>query len=145
MLDMEVDVRVPCSAPASTIYALLRDGASWPTWSSLDSFELIREGATEREGLGAVRLYRTGRNRSYEELVALVPDRQLSYELVPPHNLPFRTYRADVELDGSSIRWHSTFTPKVLGTGWLLKLFFTRFLKKTADGLARASEAALVA
>ena len=76
---MDIDVRVPTTADPKVLYALLRDGASWPEWSSLDSFELIREGTDEREGLGAVRLFRTGKNESYEELVALIPDRQLSY------------------------------------------------------------------
>ena len=137
---MDIDVRVPTTADPKVLYALLRDGATWPEWSSLDSFELIREGTDEREGLGAVRLFRTGKNESYEELVALVPDRQLSYRLVPPHNLPFRSYRADVEIDGTSVRWHSTFEPKRRGTGWLIKLVFTPFLKKTARGLAARAE-----
>jgi hypothetical protein len=135
---MEIDVRVPTAADPRALYALLRDGASWPTWSSLGSFELVKEGDGTPEGLGAVRLFTTGRNRSYEEIVELVPDRRLSYALVEPHNLPFRSYRADVDLDGASVRWHSTFTPKIPGTGWLLKLAFTRFLRKTAAGLAAA-------
>jgi len=138
---MDIDVRVPTKADPKVVYALLRDGATWPTWSSLDSFELIREGRDEREGLGAVRLYRTGRNESYEEIVELVPDRRLSYALVPPHNLPFRSYRADVDIEGCAIRWHSVFEPKRRGTGWMLKLFFTYFLRKTAKGLATRAEA----
>jgi hypothetical protein len=138
---MDIDVRVPTTADPHTIYALLRDGASWPTWSSLGSFELVREGDGEREGLGAVRLFRTGKHESYEELVELVPDRRLSYRLVPPHNLPFATYRADVDLDGSSIRWHSMFTMKRPGTALLTKLVFGRFIRATARGLAARAEA----
>ncbi len=137
---MDIDVRVPTTADPAVLYALLRDGATWPTWSSLGSFELVREGASEREGLGAVRLFRTGTKHSYEEIVELIPDRRLSYALVPPHDLPFRSYRADVDVDGSSVRWHSTFEPKRRGTGWLLKLVFTLFLKRTARGLARHAE-----
>ena len=65
--------------------------------------------------LGSVRLFKTGEHRSYEELVELVPNRRLSYALVPPHNLPFATYRADVDIDGGTIRWHSQFTMKRRG------------------------------
>ena len=134
---MDIDVRVPTTADPKVLYQLLLDGSTWPEWSSLDSFEMIRGNDGE---LGAVRLFRTGKNRSYEELVALVPDRQLSYQLVPPHNLPFRTYRADVEIHGGTVRWHSTFEPKRRGTGWLIKLVFRPFLKRTARGLAARAE-----
>jgi hypothetical protein len=140
---MDIDVRVPTTADPRVIYALLRDGATWPEWSSLGSFELVREGATEREGVGAIRLYRTGRFRSYEEIVELVPDRRLSYVVAPGSNMPFRSYRADVDLDGSSIRWRSTFEPRWKATGWLIELMFRRFLRKTAEGLrAHASTSA---
>ena len=40
---------------------LLRDGATWPVWGKLDSFELERPGASEPEGLGAVRIFRQGK------------------------------------------------------------------------------------
>lgn len=134
---MDIDVRVPTTADPKVLYRLLLDGSTWPEWSSLDSFEMISGADGE---LGAVRLFRTGKNRSYEELVALVPDRQLSYQLVVPHNLPFASYRADVEIHSGTVRWHSTFEPKRRGTGWLIKLVFTPFLKRTAKGLATRAE-----
>lgn len=40
-----VDVRVHTRAEAQDVYALLRDGASWPMWTSIDSFQLERTGA----------------------------------------------------------------------------------------------------
>src|SRR5215210_2273108 len=49
------------SADPATVYALLRDGASWPSWSPIESFELERPGADEPEGVGAVRVLRAGR------------------------------------------------------------------------------------
>lgn len=51
-----IDVQVHTQADAGTVYALLRDGASWPTWSPIDSFELERTGAQEAEGIGAILL-----------------------------------------------------------------------------------------
>jgi hypothetical protein len=135
---MDIDVRVPTTAEPATIYALLLDGSTWPTWSSLDSFEMVRGADGE---LGAVRLFLTGKHRSYEELVELVPNRRLSYALVAPHNLPFKTYRADVDIAGGTIRWHSQFTMKRAGTAWLTKLLFGRFIKSTAKGLAARAEA----
>jgi hypothetical protein len=135
---MDIDVRVPTTADPATTYALLLDGATWPTWSSLGTFELIS--GTDGE-LGAVRLFCTGKHRSYEELVELVPNRRLSYTLVAPHNLPFETYRANVDITDGAIRWHSVFTMKRAGTAWITKLVFGRFIKATAKGLAARAEA----
>jgi hypothetical protein len=91
-----ISVRSVTTADADTVYALLRDGASWPRWSPLGSFELVREGADEPEGLGAIRLFRTGGIRSYEEIVALEPGRRFGYAL--DHGLPLRDYVAYVDL-----------------------------------------------
>ena len=72
-----INIQVHTHAKADVVYALLRDGASWPTWTSIDSFELERGG------------------------------------------LPVRDYRADVDLEpnaeGTRIRWHVSFSPKVPG------------------------------
>lgn len=133
-----IDVRVPTKARPDTIYALLREGSTWPAWSPLGSFELRSPGDGEPEGLHAVRVFRTGRSTSVERVVELVPDRRLSYELM--HGLPLRGYRADVDLepDGAAtvIHWHSTFHAKVPGTGWLYRLVLGNFIRRCAEGLA---------
>lgn len=126
------------SADPATVYALLRDGAGWPTWSPIESFELEREGAGEREGLGAVRVFRSGRVTGRDTIVELVPDRRFSYTHVS--SLPIRDYRADVDLsptaDGTAIRWVSTFEPKLPGTGWLLRRGLDGFVAGLTHGLA---------
>ncbi|MEQ4305156.1 SRPBCC family protein [Plantactinospora sp. B6F1] len=138
MARKEIDVRVHTTAGPAVVYALLVDGAGWPTWSPLGSFELERPGADEPEGVGAIRVFRTGRVTSRERVVERVPDRRFSYELLS--GLPLRDYRADVDLTpergGTSIRWHSTFSARVPGTGWLYRLALGRFIGKVAAGLA---------
>ncbi|MEV6646615.1 SRPBCC family protein [Amycolatopsis sp. NPDC051371] len=136
-----ISVRAVTAADADTVYALLRDGASWPRWSPLGSFELVREGADEPEGLGAVRLFRTGGLRSYEEIVALEPGRRFGYAL--DHGLPLRDYVAYVDLSpvdgGTEIHWHSTFTAKIPGTGWFYRRFLGRFIGRVVAGLVDAA------
>ncbi|MGV9361905.1 SRPBCC family protein [Amycolatopsis sp. NPDC003731] len=136
-----ISVRARSSAPADTVYALLRDGASWPKWSPLGSFELVREGEGEPEGLGAVRLFKTNGVSSYEKIVALEPGRRFGYAL--ERGLPLQDYVAYVDLvprdGGTDIHWHSTFTPKVPGTGWFYRWFLGSFIKRVAAGLARAT------
>lgn len=101
-----INIQVHTHAKADVVYALSRDGASWPTWTSIDSFELERAG------------------------------------------LPVRDYRADVDLEpnaeGTRIRWHVSFSPKVPGTGWLLRWGITRFVTQCARGLAAYAPTATV-
>ena len=138
-----ISVRGVTSADADTVYALLRDGASWPRWSPLGSFELVREGEAEPEGLGAIRLFRTGGVRSYEKIVALEPGRRFGYAL--DHGLPLRDYVAYVDLSprdgGTEIHWHSTFTAKIPGTGWFYRRFLGSFIKRVVAGLVSATGA----
>src|SRR5215203_2363884 len=60
------------SAEPAAVYALLRAGATWPVWGPLDSFELERPGEDEPEGLGAVRLFRSGRVTGRDTIAELV-------------------------------------------------------------------------
>ena len=74
------------SAEPSVVYALLRDGASWPEWSPLGSFELERAAEDEPEGLGAIRVFRTGWITNREEIVELVPTGGSSYAALRPRD-----------------------------------------------------------
>lgn len=133
-----IDRSARSSADATTVYSLLVDGKTWPTWSPLDSFELESEAPGGGEGLGAVRIFRTGRTVSREEVVELVPGRRFSYALLS--GLPLRGYRANIDLTpaegGTVIRWRSGFTPKVPGTGWIYRWALGRFIQRCVDGLA---------
>jgi hypothetical protein len=140
-----IEHRATTTADPATVYALLRDGAGWPTWSPIESFELERPGADEPEGLGAVRLFRSGRVTGRDEIVELIPDRRFSYRHTS--NLPIRNYRADVDLepvsDGTAIRWVSAFDSKVPGTGRLMRRALDGFVARLTHGLAdRAAEVA---
>ena len=135
----DIRERAHSSAPPAAVYALLRDGATWPTWSPLGSFELQQEGRDGGESLDAIRVFRTGRTTSVERIAELVPDRRFSYELVS--GLPIRGYRADVDLSpapdgGTDIQWHSSFTAKVPGTGGLIRRSLGRFIGRCVEGLA---------
>jgi hypothetical protein len=134
----KIDVRVPSTADPAALYALLRDGATWPVWSPIGSFELRQPADGEPEGVGAVRAFHTGRVTSVERVAELVPDRRFAYQLVS--GLAIKDYRADVDLaaegDVTTIHWHSTFRPKVPGTGWLYQRVLGRFIRQCAEGLA---------
>ena len=107
------------SADPTAVYALLRDGATWPVWGKLDSFELERPGEGEPEGLGAVRIFRQGKVEGRDTVAELVENRRFSY--THESKLPVKNYRADIDLTprdgGTEIRWVSQFDPKYPGHG----------------------------
>ena len=144
MTQQIIDETVTTQADAASVYALLADGSSWPEWSPLGSFELIEPGAGSPEGLGAVRLFTTGRHKSRERVVTCESGRVFGYELEA--GLPLRDYRAVITLlpeeDGTTINWRSTFRPKVPGTGWLYRRELGKFIRKTVEGLAAAADLA---
>lgn len=73
--------------------------------------------------------------------MAFEPGRRHSCTLLS--GLPVRDYVADVILTpdggGTEIAWHSTFEPKVPGTGWLYRAVLERFITDVAGRLATAS------
>ncbi|MQA04842.1 MAG: SRPBCC family protein [Streptosporangiales bacterium] len=142
MRRQEIDVRVHTAATPATVYALLRAGASWPTWSPVDSYESETPVDGDPDAAGAIRVFRTKRwsgtvvNR--EQVLELVPNERVSYTTLS--GLPIRDYRADITLtpdtNGTAIHWHSTFYPKLPGTGGMLKRTLGTFIETTARGLA---------
>ncbi len=143
MARQHIDVRAHSEAAPTAVYALLIDGATWPEWSPIGSFALDRPGVDEPEGVGAIRLFRTGRVRSRERIVERVPDRRFSYELIS--GLAIKGYRAVVELTpegtGTAIHWHSSFDAKVPGTGWIYRTALDRFIRQVVAGLAARAAA----
>lgn len=139
-----IDATATTGADPASVYQLLADGSTWPDWSPIDEFSLLEPGAGTPEGLCAVRLFITGRHRSRERVVECRPGEVFSYVL--EQGLPLRDYRATVTLTpaaaGTSINWHSTFRPKVPGTGWLYRRELGKFIKRTLEGLAVAAEMA---
>ncbi len=140
----EIDVTDTASAFPAAVWRLLGDSATWPSWTSIDSYERLAPGSPD--GVGEVRVFRTGRRYVIrEQVVERRPQQRLSYVLLG--GLPLRDYRADIDLSPEAggrtrIRWHTTFAPKVPGTGWLYRRALQRATRSFVDGLVRASAAA---
>ena len=132
MGEQTISARGHSETSPAAVYAALRDGATWPEWTTIGSFELERPGAGEPEGLGAIRLWRTKGRKLREEIVELVPERRLSYTVLS--GLAIKGYRADVDLTptggGTEIHWHSSFRAKVPGFGGI----YRRALQKATEG-----------
>jgi hypothetical protein len=141
MPSQHVEKTATTTAGAATVYGLLRDGASFPVWSPIESFELEREGESEPEGIGAVRIFRSGKVTGRDTIAELVENRRFAY--THESSLPIKNYRASVDLTpvdgGTEIRWVSEFDPKIPGTGALMRRGLEKFIAGMTDGLAEHS------
>lgn len=138
MAHQEIDIRTTTSAAPAAVWALLDDSASWPSWTPIERFELVRPGGAD--GLGEVRRFTTGRVTVREEIVERRAERRLSYRLLG--GLAVRDYRAEIDLrprpagGGTEIRWHTTFRPRVPGSGGLYRRALEKATRQFVDGLA---------
>jgi hypothetical protein len=121
------------------VYRLLRDGASWTEWGPLETFELAEPGDGEPEGIGAIRVYGSGRTRGRDQITGFEQDRAFRY--VHLGGLPVKNYVAEVTItpvgEGANIRWHTTFDPKIPLTGMFVHKALTTFVELLVTGLAK--------
>jgi uncharacterized protein YndB with AHSA1/START domain len=143
MKRVQIEVTGQTAARPAIVYEVAKDSSGYPRWSGIGSFEHVRSGRDGPYGVGSVRIFRTGPLKIVEEVVELVPERRVAYLL--HRGLPFRDYRAHIELTpsadgGTGIRWQSSFTPMVPGTGFLCRAFMQRVLRAILPALAAEAE-----
>ena len=139
---IKVEGNATSRAVPAAVFSLLKNSDTWPRWSMFRSAVLEQAGRDEPYGVGSIRVFSTSVTRAREQVVELIPDRQLSYVLLS--GLPFRNYRADVCLtssggEGTRIDWTASFQCRY-GTGWFWRLFMNSVLSDMARRLAVAAE-----
>jgi hypothetical protein len=144
MSRQRIEHRAVTSADPSTVYALLRESATWTEWGPFESVSLETPApGGDPEGVGAVRMLRSGRVTGHDTIAELVPDRRFSY--THESSLPVRDYRGDVDLTpvdgGTEIRWVTQFEPKFPGTGRLVRRGLDGFIATVTDALAAHASA----
>jgi uncharacterized protein YndB with AHSA1/START domain len=139
------DVVSQSQARPEDVWALLVDARSWPRWGTVD--ELVLERSTNissdgKDGVGAVRAFRTGRVVTSERIVELHPYQLFAYE--DAENPYLSNYRAEVRLvptaaGGTWIRWHGTYEV-AFGMHLFMRPLMKRTLRRMAEGLARTAQ-----
>ena len=128
-------------APIEEVWPLLAHADRWREWAAFTTSGLEREGAPERDGVGAIRRFGFPIFTSREEVVAFEPPTHLGYIL--HSGLPIRGYRSDVTLTpyggGTGIEWHSSFDGRA-ADGWFWQAFMRLMLTDFTRRLARAAE-----
>ncbi len=135
-------------AKPSSIYALLLDGRSWPSWMGVDSVEIKRKDAglrplADEERVGDVRRIQTGTYVNHEEILELIPNQKFAYRILDGMLLDYKGVVEIVSLseDRTMISWSGSFRMKVPGAAWLMRVYLARFMQRAVNNLARLAEA----
>jgi uncharacterized protein YndB with AHSA1/START domain len=137
-----VDATAHSGAQPDEVWRLVSDSATYPDWGTWDLRELEEEGTPAPEGVGAVRVLRTGRTTVREEITAFEPPQRLAYRLL--EGLPINDYEAEVTLSpglrgGTDIRWHAEFEPKFPVPGFIARRKLQSVFDEATEGLAKAA------
>jgi uncharacterized protein YndB with AHSA1/START domain len=131
------------TAPRHEVFTYLADSATWSAWTPFSAVTVLEPAPGGGEGVGAVKQTRYRGMSGRERIVAFEPDSRLSYVYEKGVFTPYlRDYVGVVDLsddgDGTAIHWHSTYTARFPGSGWMPQRTLPAFLQKCADGLASA-------
>jgi uncharacterized protein YndB with AHSA1/START domain len=115
-----VHIEKTIAAPPDRVFDLISDHAAYSRFPGIQSSELVREGETERNGLGALRRIRSRPLRFVEEITGFDRPTRMDY-LIREVNAPMRHDGGSMvltERDGDThVDWTSTwhFTVPLIG------------------------------
>lgn len=146
MSTYHVESKFEIRAPAAVIWEALVDARSWPTWAPNDDASLEREGDPAPNGMGAVRVFRTGKVTVREKVVRYEPETRFSYQLLS--GLPVKDYTGDVILTSHDDRgvtellWQADWKGKFPYPGTLVRRRLQEVLDEWGTALKRHAERA---
>ena len=104
------------AAPIDHVFELLSDHADYKSFDRISASELVREGDTERNGLGALRRIAAGPIHFDEEITEFERPNRMGY-LIKSVNLPLHHDGGLITMEstatGTDVLWVSTFDATV--------------------------------
>ncbi len=139
-----IDLDKTLAAPIDEVFELLSDHAAYTQFRGIRKAALQREGASERNGVGAMRALAFGPIRFEEEITAFERPTRMDY-VIRKVNLPLDHDGGTIALSeagsGTRVRWRSTFSvtlPVVGGAlGAILAAIFRRGFIRLLDDIDR--------
>jgi uncharacterized protein YndB with AHSA1/START domain len=129
----EIRVERTLEAPIDRVFDVLADHEGYKRFRAIGDAKLVREGESERNGLGAIRELAAGPIRFTEEITAFERPIRLDY-LIREVNLPLDhdggSIRFEAVDDGTAVLWTSTFTTPVPVVGGALGGLMAAALKR---------------
>ncbi len=135
----QIQVEGTVAAPRPAVWKVFTDHLGWMRWAGVKEVVLRQQGDPPPNGLGAIRVVRSGGVAVEEEVTGFDPPKRLTYRLVA--GFPVRDHQAEVLFDvcdsGTRLTWRVRFEPWIPFTGGILTRLIRRSLRSTLDRLAR--------
>lgn len=135
----------PIAAPQEIVWEVMTDHQLYSRWSPSSRVDIEVEGSPDRNGIGAVRAFRTGPVSTREEVTAFDPPHRMAYRALSMP-LPARNYRSEMVLmgdedgDSCTLHWDSWFETVIPLTGGVLRQIMASAVAKFAAGIAEEAE-----
>jgi uncharacterized protein YndB with AHSA1/START domain len=135
------------AAPPEALFEILADHAHYDRFDGIRRSQLVKQGARDANGLGAVRWIWLGPLRFQEEVTAFEPSSCLDYLITDVRGLPFSHEGGSIRLEpdgtGTHALWTSTFEiPLPLVGRALDRVFATQLARGFGRVLERSAELA---
>ncbi len=131
--------------PIARVFRRYTDHEGWSDWAGTGRVRLVREGAPDRNGVGAVRAFSFPPSLR-EEVTAFEPPPaaggggRMEYRIIQGGG-PVRHHHGEVGFtpqgEGTLLVWRISFASPIPGAGALLEVAFGALFRRMLRGLAR--------
>ncbi|WP_420638697.1 SRPBCC family protein [Candidatus Poriferisocius sp.] len=140
-----VSSSTPIAAPQEIAWEVMTDHALYARWTPASQVDLEVEGSPEPNGVGAIRVFRTGPVNTREEITAFEPPHRMAYRMLNLP-LPVRNCRSELTLvadegnESCRLHWDTWFETLVPFTGGILRPIMSSVVARMATGIAGEAE-----
>lgn len=136
----QITLEQKAKVPRKVLFDLLADHENLNRFFRAN-FSLIKKGNPTSNGIGAVREVSAGPFTYQEQILDYKENEHLHYKVI--HGGPVKEHGSWIQIQSlnakqSLIHYRIMFTPRVEGTGWLIKLVLEQEVKKSTTNLSKA-------
>ncbi|GAB6260605.1 SRPBCC family protein [Photobacterium sp. 53610] len=129
-------------APKKILFELLTDHQNLGRFFN-GTYRLVKPGKPKPNGIGAIRRVSAGPFTFDEKVIDYKENEHLHYRIV--NGGPVQEHGGWIQVqslnaDTSKIQYRISFSPKVKGTGWLIKFLVKKSIQKALINVARHGE-----
>lgn len=137
-----ISIELTANAPKNVLFALLSDHEQLHRFFNAN-YILLRAGKPHNNGIGAIREVNNGFFTYQEQIIDFKENEHLHYKIIT--GAPIAEHGSwikfiSINTEQTKIQYHMTFSPKFIGTGWLIKQHIHRFIKLALVKLIHFSE-----
>jgi uncharacterized protein YndB with AHSA1/START domain len=138
-----ITVQRSIKAPIEKVFDIIADHENYKSFPGIKASKLVREGRTEKNGLGAIREIDAGKAWFQEEITHFERPRRLDYQIVksrPPLEHKGGSVRLEPTSEGCAVTWTTTVGVKIPLIGALLDRLMVPQLERGLAGTLKSIE-----